>query len=212
MATPIDDRLSFPALARQRGRVDRQIAAGALTRLAAEAPGLGPLDVALTFRMDDQGRPWVAGSAKQTVNAVCQGCLDERPYVLDVAFDLCMLPEGAAAQAAAERHDVLIVEGESVAIADIVEDELLLALPERLCEALPCPHAPAVSFPAQIGRAEGGRPRGSAVNVGGASMPDSADGLANAPAGTAVDGKDETSPMSGHNPFGVLAALKRADS
>jgi len=76
---------------------------------------------------------------------------------------------------------VLTVEGDSVAIGDIVEDELLLVLPERLCEALPCPHAPAVSFPAE------GADAGAEHNV-------------------------ETSPNAGQNPFGVLAALKRADS
>ena len=181
MATPIDDQLSFSALARQQGRIERQVPGGSLARLEAEAPALGPLAVTLAFRMDGQGRPWVTGNAKQMVNATCQGCLGERPHLLDVSFDLCMLPEGPAAQAAAERHDVLTVEGDSVAIGDIVEDELLLMLPERLCEAVPCPHAPAVSFPAE------GADAGAEENF-------------------------ETSPNAGHNPFGVLAALKRADS
>lgn len=191
MATPTDDRLSFSALARQQGRIERQIAGGVLTRLEAEAPVEGALSVTLSFRMDSLGRPWVTGSAKQLVTATCQGCLVERSHLLEVDFDLCMLPEGPAAQAASERYDVLTVDGDTVTIADIVEDELLLALPERLCEALPCPHAPVGSFPADGAQARVDNNRVDSNRA---------------------DNNSETSPKAAQNPFGVLAALKRADS
>jgi uncharacterized metal-binding protein YceD (DUF177 family) len=56
--------------------------------------------------------------------------------------------EGPDVHALADDHDVLIVSGDGVTVPEIVEDELILALPERLCVEEPCPHSPGLAFPA----------------------------------------------------------------
>lgn len=148
MSTPSDERLAYASLARQGARLERQLALDALPRVAELAPGLGSVAVTLEFRVDGAGRPWVSGHAEQLVEATCQRCLERFERRLSVDFDLCIVREEPDAREVAEAADVLVVEGETVSIAEIVEDELLLGLPERLCERDPCPYAPTLVFPA----------------------------------------------------------------
>jgi len=148
MATPPDERFAYATLARQGGHARRSLPAAALTRLGELASGLGETEVELEFRTDDSGRPWVRGRASQRVEATCQRCVERVQYDLAVDFDLCIQREGAAARELAERVDVLVVGGDSVTLAEIVEDELLLGLPERLCREEPCPLAPPLAYPA----------------------------------------------------------------
>lgn len=147
MATPSDERLAYAPLARQGVHVRRFLPAVALTRLGELATGLGEVEVDLEFRTDESGRPWVHGRASQRVEATCQRCVERIQYDLAVDFDLCIQRESAAARELAERVDVLMVGGDSVTVAEIVEDELLLGLPERLCTEEPCPFAPALAYP-----------------------------------------------------------------
>jgi len=148
MTTPTDERLAYASLARQAVRMERQLPADALPRLAEIAPGRGPVSVTLEFRVDGAGRSWVSGRADQLVAAACQRCLERFERRLGVTFDLCIVREGADLREIADGTDVLVVEGETVAIAEIIEDELLLGVPDRLCEEEPCPYAPVLSFPA----------------------------------------------------------------
>jgi len=149
MTTPSDERLAFANLARQGARVERRLPAALLARLAELAPGTEDVRVDLEFRLDGSERPWVRGRAAQIVEATCQRCLERFEFPLSVEFDLCIVAEGEDVREIADGGDVLVVEGETVAIADIVEDELLLGLPDRLCREDPCPYAPALSYPTE---------------------------------------------------------------
>jgi uncharacterized metal-binding protein YceD (DUF177 family) len=44
--------------------------------------------------------------------------------------------------------DILVADGLEVSLADLVEDEILLGLPERLCPTEPCENAPEMHYPA----------------------------------------------------------------
>lgn len=148
MDNPSEERLAFAALARQAVRVERQVAPELLPRLQALMPIDGVARVALAFRLDESGRAWVSGNAAVRGAATCQGCLSQFGHDLSVTFDLLILTEGPDVHSLAEDHDVLTVSGEGVTVPEIVEDELMLALPERLCVEEPCPHRPALAFPA----------------------------------------------------------------
>ena len=147
MNTHPDDRFAYPELARQGAVVVRRLQADSLPRLNELAPGKGAVAVELNFRLDGAGRPWVSGRAMQAVEAGCQRCLGRFDRTLEVEFDLCIVREEKHARELAGVADVLVVEAETVSIADIVEDELLLGLPERLCLEDPCGFAPAMSYP-----------------------------------------------------------------
>jgi len=147
MTTPTEERLAYANLARQGARVERHLPCAALPRLAELAPGRGEVAVELEFRLDGSGRSWVRGHAGQLVEAGCQRCLERFERPLQADFDLCIVHDDDVREIA-EGTDVLVAEGETLSIAEIVEDELLLGLPERLCQEEPCRFAPALSYPA----------------------------------------------------------------
>ena len=45
--------------------------------------------------------------------------------------------------------DVMVAGGAEISVAQIVEDELLLSLPERLCTSTPCERLPVLAYPAE---------------------------------------------------------------
>ena len=153
MNTRPDERLPYLELARQGARVERSVQAARLTRLADIAPAEGPLHVEMSFHLDEQRRPWVTGSCDVVLAATCQRCLEQFDHRMKVDFELCIVTDPDLASALADEVDVLLAEGDAVGIADIVEDELILSLPERLCTESPCPYVPALEYPAEGGEA-----------------------------------------------------------
>jgi uncharacterized protein len=148
MNTGPDERLPFLELARQGARVERSLPAAQLPRLAQIAPGVGELQLELAFSLDGDGRPWVSGSAVLSVEATCQRCLEDFEHDMRVPVKLCIVVEQTLASELADSVDVLVAQGETVSLADVVEDEIILRLPERLCTEEPCWHAPPMWYPA----------------------------------------------------------------
>jgi uncharacterized protein len=148
MNTHPDEPLPYLELARQGARVVREFPAEKLERLADVAPGRGTLHLDMRFSMDGDGRPWVAGTAEVSVAATCQRCLGSFERPMSAAFELCIVRNPDTASELAAEADVLMLETDALTLAQVVEDELLLELPERLCDSEPCPHAPALEFPA----------------------------------------------------------------
>lgn len=148
MDTGPDERLPYLELARQGARVERRLPADLLPRLAEIAPGLGELRLELSFSLDGDGRPWVSGSATLSVQATCHRCLGDFEHPMRVPLKLCIVVEQALASELADTVDVLVAEGEFVSLGEVVEDEIILRLPERLCTEEPCAHAPPTRFPA----------------------------------------------------------------
>ena len=68
--------------------------------------------------------------------------------------------ETAASQLGVE-HDVLLAEGEEVEVAEILEDELLMAMPDQLCREEPCERMMPREFPAPGGATESAAERGN---------------------------------------------------
>jgi uncharacterized protein len=148
MSTRPDERLPYLELARQGARVERSVQAGTLRRLADIAPGHDELRVEMTFDLDEHGRPRVSGTASVVLEATCQRCLEQFDHDLHVDFELCIVRDPELASTLTSECDVLMAEADAVSVADVVEDELILGLPERLCTEAPCPYAPAMAYPA----------------------------------------------------------------
>lgn len=158
MNTRPDERLPYLELARQGARVVRSLEANRLQRLAEIASGHDELRVELRFDVDGQGRPWVRAATDVTVRAACQRCLETFDHRMQAAFELCILNDADEASALAAEADVLVADSEAITVADVVEDELILALPERLCREIPCPHAPPLAYPADDAPEENDNP------------------------------------------------------
>lgn len=103
---------------------------GQLSRLSAALSGSeGVAQVSLTFGTDEVGTRFLFGRATASVGLICQRCLEPLELVLDAEFRLGLAQGPQQAEALAERYDPFVVEGERLDLRDLIEDELLLALP-----------------------------------------------------------------------------------
>lgn len=127
----IDPREAAKAGLRWTGRIPLS----ALGRLAADpADGEGQVAVTLHASLDEAGLAVLGGQVSARVRVLCQRCLE--PMVVDLAADLALVAvaeavaEDAQADALPEHYEPLeLPHGASVLVTDLVEDELLLAMP-----------------------------------------------------------------------------------
>jgi uncharacterized protein len=104
-----------------------------LARLERVLPVLGSSDgelqVQLEFGKAPDGTRFLSGTICGAVELQCQRCLGLLRLPLDLEFRLGIVRSHAEARALHECYEPLLVGSEPVQIADIVSDEVLLALP-----------------------------------------------------------------------------------
>jgi uncharacterized metal-binding protein YceD (DUF177 family) len=65
------------------------------------------------------------------------------PAAIEAEIDLCVVRSGSEAAELIHDLDPLVIEGPATTPAELFEDDLILALPERPCGArADCPHRP----------------------------------------------------------------------
>ena len=116
--------------------------------------------VSLQFSMDPSGYARVEGTVVGSVNLNCNGCAEVLSHELSLSVSCLIAESEAIADGLVEGDgilpvDVLVANGTDVSLAQIVEDEILLSLPERLCLSDPCERAPGLDYPAQDLETEG---------------------------------------------------------
>jgi len=155
MNTGPEDRRSYRELARQQARIQRLIDLRHLSRLQslmdAESDRNPRVAVDLSFHLDSEGLPWVTGTAQVELDLLCLRCAEVVDYPLSAAVNLCIVNEDETDPAELSRlaadRDLLAVTSVALDIAEVVEDELLLAMPERLCSSDPCQRMPVLEYP-----------------------------------------------------------------
>lgn len=128
-------------LAAESGRLEGVLALAALPRLAAVLNRAdGAVMVALAAGIDPGGVRFIAGSLQTQVELVCQRCLGLLSWPLDVEVSLGLVHSEAEADCLPEKYEPLLVPEGVLRVADLVEDELLLALPQipRHADASDC--------------------------------------------------------------------------
>lgn len=164
MNTRPQEALSYRDLARQQARISRQISLGTLDRLKAlvgegDLESQAELEATLQFSMDPGGLCRVDGTISGEIVLSCHGCAETLPYPLSLSFG-CLIAEsedvadGLTEGEGLPAQDVLVAGGTEISIGQIVEDEILLSLPERLCASSPCERAPALAYPADAAAAD----------------------------------------------------------
>ncbi|MFA5493387.1 MAG: YceD family protein [Porticoccaceae bacterium] len=102
----------------------------AMMRLAGAVLGAGEVAQAeLLFRRDDSGHSVVEGSVALEVSLECQRCLKPVAKTLAGELHLGIVGDEEQAQNLPKRLEPWIVASETTDLFDLVEDELLLALP-----------------------------------------------------------------------------------
>ena len=132
MLGPLPEFLDPFRLACQQIRMNGVIPVAAMTRVAALVrDDSGAVEVVLRFRMSASGVPRADGGARLTAHLTCQRCLD--PLDLELAPELKVaFTDGGEAAGRAEisaGYEPLECDGR-IGLTAIVEDEILLALPD----------------------------------------------------------------------------------
>jgi uncharacterized protein len=129
MARPLEDPLDVGALAAQQAELDRTYEVAGFERLRgslARPEGRATAD----FRFHDAGTyPVLEGEVRATVWLVCQRCLNEFETVVESSVRVAFVATDAEAARVPDEYDAVTAPFGRVQLEDLVEDELLLALP-----------------------------------------------------------------------------------
>ena len=140
---------TYRSLAQQQAEVDLVLAIESLPRLETLCDSAKDLSAKIKFDQDDQGRIRFHGKISGKVSLGCHRCegFVERQlasaFVAVIAFD-----EDRAQQWQKEglTTEVIVVQGPNLDLAELIEDEFLLALPERVCLDESCENMPAMFY------------------------------------------------------------------
>jgi DUF177 domain-containing protein len=89
----------------------------------------GDLQVSLELGKAPDGTRYLCGTIRGDVQLQCQRCLEPMSLALDLGFRLGIVRDQQGMDALHERYEPLLVGAEPACLADIVTDEVLLALP-----------------------------------------------------------------------------------
>lgn len=105
-----------------------------LQRMQRLAPLLasadGKVEVELKFEIDADGRPRVVGSLRTDLQLVCQRCMEPMRFPVDTGVALTFVTHESEAEHLQGSTEVYVIDSEPLALADLIEDELLLCLPQ----------------------------------------------------------------------------------
>lgn len=90
----------------------------------------GEVEVELQFLEEARSRAVVRGAVRASLSLVCQRCLDPVEISLDVPVHLVAVRTEVEADRLDDGEDPLIAVDGRVSLSDLVEDELLLAMPQ----------------------------------------------------------------------------------
>ncbi len=130
MAQPLPEFVD-PWRVCEQGR--NYVGAYALDELARLTPLLassqGEAAFALRFGYDDEHRLLVAGRVEANLSLICQRCLQPMDLVARAVVALSPVRGLEEAARLPEELDPLLVESDQLRLRDIVEDELIMAIP-----------------------------------------------------------------------------------
>ena len=124
-----EDRADPWRLAAQGRILAGRIALDALPRLAPSLAGPGEVEYRLAFHLDGERRAAVSGHVATQLVVQCQRCLEPVAIPVDSRFELVFVRGLDEAARLPEPYEPALAEDGWVRPLDLVEDELLLALP-----------------------------------------------------------------------------------
>ncbi len=83
----------------------------------------------LSFHLDSGSRPVITGSVQAGLELICQRCLKTMTLALDLDIELVIVRSDEEAAAVSKEREPLTLSSESISLAELVEDELILGLP-----------------------------------------------------------------------------------
>jgi len=121
--------LDIRALVRQGVTLKGEVQLAELERLEGIALKDAPVRFELKFGKDAEGQSVVQGSVQGVVDMTCQRCLKPVGIEIDASVALGVVTSEAEAKNLPDDLEPLILGDEPVRLGDLIEDEILLALP-----------------------------------------------------------------------------------
>jgi uncharacterized protein len=128
LASPAD-RADPWRLAAQGGTLTGRVALASLPRLAPALVGPSDADYRLAFHLDTEHRAVVSGWVRAELTVRCQRCLEPLTVAVDSQFELAVVRGLDEAARLPDAYEPVLAEDGWLRSMDLVEDELLLALP-----------------------------------------------------------------------------------
>ena len=130
MSSRLPEYIDPLRLAEARAVLQGQFAIAGMRRLASALHSTqGVVDVDLEFGIDEARTPYVKGVMRAGLEVVCQRCLGPMVLPVEVELALGIVTSAQEVERLPGNYDPLLVEAEPVSLADVIEDELILALP-----------------------------------------------------------------------------------
>ena len=138
---PLPTTIKPVKLARQEGKLSGFMPLKQLVNLSADCVSdEGRVEADLAMKME-QSRPELHGTANASVKLVCQRCLEPVDVEVSVKIALGFVQTEAQMAELLESLEPFMFEEEEIPLADVLEQELILALPivayHEACEPYP---------------------------------------------------------------------------
>ncbi len=151
MSTRKSNPPTYVDLAKAGARIQRDIEPDSCTRLHAEAHDLSSVSAELSFVWDDQARVRVTGQATANLALDCHMCTE--PVALELTAEVAGVLARTETEAQLWRDqdaalNIIMVSSAELNELELVEDELLLRLPSRVCVDTACERRPGLVYPA----------------------------------------------------------------
>jgi uncharacterized protein len=89
----------------------------------------GVAEFTLEFRRDAEGQPAITGTISADLNAVCQRCLQQLRITVRSNVSLGVVTSHETARVLPPQYEPLLVGESPLPLIELIEDELILALP-----------------------------------------------------------------------------------
>jgi uncharacterized protein len=117
-------------MADTRRLLQGEVALAEMPRLVdALQDGDGNVSVSLEFGIDEEGIRVMRGRVQAEVTLVCQRCLEAMRHQVDNQFALGLVRSETEAEELPSHYEPLLLDGKPLFLRDVIEDEMLLALP-----------------------------------------------------------------------------------
>ncbi len=142
----------YRELAQSRAHIERVLGAPQLPRLLDVCAENGErlaqdlaVPVALDFAVDDHGHITVTGNARCSAPLECHLCAEAVTCTFDAEVDAVLVKDDAQAGKFGITRTVVVV-GDTLDVATLVEDELLLQMPREICTDMQCARRPGMCY------------------------------------------------------------------
>lgn len=142
-----DERLPLAELAAGAAILERIVRSRDLPRFQALCQSEEGIRARLSFAWDPSGPVRIDGALTTRLAMQCHRCLKAVPVHLRSAFSVLAVEDEAEASRLGAERDVLRIASPAPRLAELIEDELLLALPAQPCAQSDCARRPPMAYP-----------------------------------------------------------------